>query len=274
MLSLAFALSCVPVRAQDPGAIQGINRDANGVDASVHASVDEHPPAEPPQETSKRPTTHADSYSHWGFASHGELPNTRFWPAPPSTPPADLPAVTTQTRAKSASRASAAGGVSFRAAGQTPTSSTWLTHASDREMDPRSESNFEKVEPLLDPFHGLAAGWSRESTAQSSRLQIPVPWLPLQTETFGLPVPFRQDLFIPGDGLSSLPSPFRHITFSAPEERAEANRRKSRSRGAGKGPRAGSASGIRRERGSKAAFQGGFEVELKLSTSGPAQIHG
>jgi len=244
VLSLAFAFSSVPARAQDPGPIQGIHRDANGVDASVHASVDERPQAEPSQEARKRPTTPADSYSHWGFASHGELPNTPFWPAPPAAPPA----VTTPARAKNAVRAPIAGGVSFRASGQTPASSAWPAHTSSTEMDPRSESNFEKVEPLPDPFQGLSSGWTAEDSEEPSRFTVVVPWLPWQPETTGLPGPFRQSAFGPAGGLSSLPSPFRHSTFSAGGNQAETNRLKNRPRKSQDEERAVGARGGRSER--------------------------
>jgi len=258
ILSLALALSCIAARAQDPAAIQGIDRDAKGVDASIHASVDDPLRLVPPQENVKQLTNSPASYGHWGFSiSVGEPPTMRFWPAPapPAAAAAGPPAIEVAARAKNATnRAAITGGVSFRAAEPTPTSSVWPAPASSLEMDARSDSNSQIVEPSPpDTFQSFAPGRPEDGSKEPFRFRAVVPRLSWQPETAGLPSAFGEKPFALSGGSSPFPSPFSQATFFAATDRAKAKPHKNRQQKSlddpgRRGPRDFGAAGNRSER--------------------------
>jgi hypothetical protein len=220
LLSLTMALSYISVRAQDSNSIQRLNRDASGVDASIHAGVDEHQEAQPPQEVGKRPTTSSSSYSHSLLQSGGEPPTARFWPVQAAAPSA----VTAPNEVKNGTRSSTIGGLSFRAGAQTPASSGLPAPTSIPTLTPPSDSNTEKIESSQGPFSSWSIGRSQNGLTGSQRFKTVVPQITPRSETGGFSAPFREKQFGLTSDSSSLSPAFPKTTFSSQWKQVTASR--------------------------------------------------
>jgi hypothetical protein len=220
VLSLAMALSNIPARAQDPGHIQGANWDANGVDASIHAGVDEHRQAQPLQKVGNGPTTSSGSYSHWVLGSISESPTTRFWPTqvsistPIAIPSDDESPSTLNT-------------LSFRAGAEPPASTDRPFHATNATIAPEREGVSAKFEWQPNPFHILAMVRTQKGSTGSQRLKTIVPPLSPRPHTDGFAVPFLENQFSLTSDSSSLPRAFSKTNFSSRRDGAAASRRES-----------------------------------------------
>jgi hypothetical protein len=218
LLSLAIAISCIPVRGQDSTSVQGLNRDVNGVDASIHVGLDEHQEAQPPQDVGKRPTTSVSPYSHPPFPSVGEAPTTLFWPAQANLSTSIAIPSDGKTR-------STFGNPIFRAGAQSPVSTRWSFHATDTKISRESDGDSGNLVRQPGSFHSLGIGRTEDDTIGPQPYKTKIPLLTPQRETAGFLVPFREKQFGLTSDSSSLPYPFPKFAFSSKRSTTKQHKR-------------------------------------------------
>jgi hypothetical protein len=218
LLSVAIALSYIPALAQDSNSIQGLNWDANGVDASIHAGLDEHQEAQPPQEVGKRPTTSSSSYSHSLFQFVGEPATTWFWPARANI----STSIAIPSDGKSLSTFSNA---IFRVGTPSPVPTAWSFRATDTKIPQESEGNSGKLERKPNVLHSLGIGRTGDDSIGPQLYKAKVPTLTPQPETAGFLAPFRKKQFGLTSDSISLPYPVPLIAIPLKQATAKQHKR-------------------------------------------------
>lgn len=267
-LLLVTTLSYIPARAQDPSRVQAINRDANGVDASAHAGVDEETLRVP--QPSPAPVKAPATYSHWGITPSGQPPATQYWPAhasattsadvstdvkgalPRTSPPrqagAQLPPsavssaharinTSAQMQSDGKNIASPFTSPSFQAGAKQSPSTAWSVQPGGTSLEPASTDNFGGAEPQPNLLNRLATTSTQNAPEGFQRPKTVT--APVSPQSNGFSSPFSP--YAQGVGFSSpfsgqrqtggFSSPFSSSPFeSQPSSQANSSRKRSTGR--------------------------------------------
>lgn len=250
-LLLVMPLSYMAARAQDPNQVQAINRDANGVDASAHAGVDEETLRVP--QPSQAPVKPATTYSRWGITASAQPPATQYWPGrassatstdtstdgksavPRNKPPLQagskpLPSavasvhagINTPTRTQSESNGTSFSSTSpsFQGAGKRIPSTAWSFPAGGVSLESANTENFGSAEPQANSLNGLDSDTAQnghEGPQHPKALTAPVS---PQSDGFSSPFSGQRQM----DGFSS-PFSASHFDFQ-PLPQANSSRKR------------------------------------------------
>lgn len=215
----ALVISCGSAFAQDMNRVPDMKQGMDGVDASVHADVEERALQTPPpaQEPVKTQTT----YSRWGINSSGQHPATRYGPAHTS--------ITTSVEASGDGESPSNLSPFFQAGARPLASLVWSARSSDPTVKLANGGNSGKPERQPDPFNGLDIGRTQYSTGLQ-RFKTIVPPLSPQPQADGFSTPFREERFGLASGSFFLPPAFPKTIYSSQRDRATASWSKSRTK--------------------------------------------
>ena len=234
--ALTFSCFCAHAQGQNDKSVEEIHRGVDGIDASVHAGVDEGAVRAPdqPQAPAKPPAT----YSRWGIQplsnSTGNASSTASWNGP----------VKNSGNASNNASGNTNSGISgedpsaeqlpdtrywpaFSVGPQQPsTPDDWSTRTKGHTANAANRFNYEKPAMQLGSYSSLEIGQGAEHAAGTSVRKTAVPALPQPQQPDGLSSPFRGKQFGETSDTFSGTSLFSVPTFSPAREQLPASRRK------------------------------------------------